>query len=91
VLDSAYATCLPARRGSENGQLKIRLRWDDTRVDEAVIEAFGRWVARAEVRLVSARSLGEGWILTNHRCGDSSSSRLLCRYLTIQNGTSFVS
>ncbi|PUU79280.1 hypothetical protein B9Z19DRAFT_1125380 [Tuber borchii] len=29
--------------------LKIRLRWDDTRVDEGVIEAFGRWVARAEM------------------------------------------
>ncbi|CUS14727.1 unnamed protein product [Tuber aestivum] len=29
--------------------LKIRLRWDDVRVDEAMIEVFGRWVARAEM------------------------------------------
>lgn len=51
MLGSAYATYLPARYSSENGQLKIRLRWDDARVDEGVIEAFGRWVARAEVCL----------------------------------------
>ncbi|RPA97903.1 hypothetical protein L873DRAFT_1075976 [Choiromyces venosus 120613-1] len=29
--------------------LKIRLRWDETRVDEAVIETFGRWFANAEM------------------------------------------
>ncbi|KAG0633382.1 hypothetical protein HOY80DRAFT_630701 [Tuber brumale] len=49
VLGSVYATYFPARCNSENGQLKIRLRWDDMRVQEAVVEAFGRWVARAEM------------------------------------------
>ena len=74
------------------GQLKIRLRWDDARVDEGVIEAFGRWVARAEVCLVLALPCFEKRrILTKHRCGGSSSSKLLCRYLIIQSGTSSVS
>lgn len=34
---------------SVRAKLKIKLRWNNRRVPEGLVEAFGRWVSNAEV------------------------------------------